>query len=111
MARNRLVWARRSAPALCVAVFVMTMIVVISGPAPASGADYWHTCRPPSSLPIGTLRAHSVACGKARRIIGGFYAKAQAAGPDVIVDGFHCVAIVGGVSCRHGARRIRLEGS
>jgi hypothetical protein len=103
--------ARGPAAGLCVLIAVAAMVVVISGAAPASGAGYWHACRPPSSLPIGTLRAHRVACGKARRIISGFYAKAQAEGPGVIVDGFHCVGIVGGASCRHGAQRVRLEGS
>jgi hypothetical protein len=104
--------ARRSAAGLGVLLAVAAMVVVISGAAPASGAaGYWHTCRPPSSLAIGTLQAHRVACAKTRRIIAGFYAKAQAEGPDVIVDGFHCAGIVGGASCRHGAQRLRLENS
>jgi hypothetical protein len=104
--------ARRQAAGLCVLLLVAAMIVAVAGsPSAASGAGYWHTCRPPSSLPIGTLRAHRVACAKGRRIITGFYAKAQAEGPDVVVDGFHCIGVVGGASCRHGAQRVRLEGS
>jgi hypothetical protein len=111
--RELLAGSRRSAPGLCVLLAVAAMAVgfAVGLPGAASGAGYWHTCKPPSSLPIGTLRAHRVACGKARRIIADFYAKAQAEGPDVTVAGFHCVGIVGGASCRHGAKRIRLDGS
>ena len=96
---------------LAMLVASMVMVALLGGPASAPGAGYWHSCRPPSSLPIGTLRAHQVGCSKARRIISGFYGKAQAEGPDVFVDGFHCVGIVGGTSCRRGAQRVRVADS
>lgn len=100
-----------AALSFCVLVASVVMVALPGGPASAAGAGYWHSCRPPASLPIGTLQAHRVACAKARRIISGFYAKAQAKGPNVSVDGFHCVGIVGGASCRHGGQRVRLVGS
>lgn len=84
-----------SAMSLAVLVASVAMVALPAGPARASAASYWHSCRPPSGLPIGSLQAHRIACGKARRVI----------------DGFHCVGIVGGASCRRGAQRVRLVGS
>jgi hypothetical protein len=83
---------------------------MVASTTPADAA-YWHSCSRPRSLPIGSLQAHDVHCGKARRIINGFYRKAQSEGPDVFVAGFHCLAVVGGTSCRRGSQRVRLTGS
>lgn len=91
-------------------VAALTVGNAAAGPASAEAA-YWHSCSPLRPVSMGSLRAHHVACGKARRVINDFYRKAQAEGPDLFVDGFHCVAIVGGTACRRGGQRIRLTGS
>jgi hypothetical protein len=91
---------------------LVTVIVALAAsgflstrPAVAHGS-YWHHCRTPHALPIGSLRAHDVGCGKARRTLAGFYRKAQSEGPGVNVASF-CTAVKGGVVCSRGARKIR----
>jgi hypothetical protein len=48
---------------------------------------------------------------KARRRVKGFLRKAQEQGPDVVIRGFHCVAIQAGVACRRGSKRIHFHGN
>lgn len=102
---------------VCVVSFAVALaLVVVAGflgrPTPAS-ASYWRSCSPPmgTGYASASLRAHDVHCGKARRRVKGFLRKAQEQGPDVVVRGFHCVAIRAGVACRRGSQRIHFHGN
>jgi hypothetical protein len=92
------------------AIALLAFAVLLIVPAAPADAAYWHSCRTPQGFRLGSLRAHHVHCAKARRIIGGFYREAQADGPDIYVDHFHCVAFTGGVGCHRGTQRVRVSG-
>lgn len=95
---------------LSLTAIVSLAFAMVAGSAQAHGS-YWHHCRTPRALPIGSLRAHDLGCPKARRVLVGFYRKAQSEGPDVYVENFHCLAVKGGVVCRRGAQKLRVDGS
>lgn len=99
---------------LCVTTLLsITTLFVTAHPAEAKGSGYI-TCRPPTfSLPSDTLSTLGTGCKTARRVISGFFAKAQTRGPRIHVRGFWCVDIPGrepAIHCRRGEARILYRG-